>query len=82
MSNNLNKKLNNTDKSRNKNKRLSKIHNVYKDMKFWDWMCLEDENNDLIFLPVINTDNLKMYEFVVSNTMNIPTKTGKNYGKK
>lgn len=82
MSNNLNKKLKNTDKSTNKNKRLNKIHNTYKDMKFWDWMYLEDENNDLIFSAVINTDNLKMYEFVVSNTMNIPTKTGKNYGKK
>lgn len=78
----FNKKLKYTDKSRNKNKRLNKIHSTNKDMRFWDWMYLEDENNSLIFSAVIDSDNLKMYECVVSNTMNIPTKTGKNYGKK
>jgi hypothetical protein len=80
--NKLNKKIRQTDKSRNKNKRFNKIHSTNKDMRFWDWMYFEDENNEMIFTAVINTDNLKMYEFIVSNTMNIPTKTGKNYGKK
>jgi hypothetical protein len=80
--NKLNKKIRQTDKSRNKNKRFNKIHSTNKDMRFWDWMYVEDENNEMIFAAVINTDNLKMYEFIVSNTMNIPTKTGKNYGKK
>jgi hypothetical protein len=80
--NKLNKKIRQADKSRNKNKRFNKIHSTNKDMRFWDWMYFEDENNEMIFTAVINTDNLKMYEFVISNTMNIPTKTGKNYGKK
>ncbi len=80
--NKLNKKIKQTDKSRNKNKRFNKIHSTNKDMRFWDWMYLEDENNDLVFTAVINTDDLKMYEFIVCNMMNIPTKTGKNYGKK
>lgn len=82
MSNELNKKLKYTDKSRNANKRLSRLHSTYKDMRFWDWMYFEDENNKLFFSAVIDSDNLKMYECVVSNAMNIPTKTGKNYGKK
>lgn len=80
--NNFNKKLKYINKSRNINNRLSRAHSTYKDMRFWDWMYLEDENNRLIFSAVIDSDNLKMYEHVVSNTMNIPTKTGKNYGKK
>lgn len=80
--NKLNKKIKYTDKSRNKNMRLNKIHSINKDVRFWDWMYLEDENNEMVFSAVINSDNLKMYELVVSNSMNIPTKTGKNYGKK
>lgn len=80
--NELNKKLKYIDKSRNKNARLNRIHNINKDMRFWDWMYLEDENNELIFSAVLDSDNLKMYELVVSNSMNILTKTGKSYGKK
>ena len=82
MSSELNKKLKYAHKSRNKNKRLSKLHSTYKDMRFWDWMHFEDENNNLIFFAELDSDNLKMYECVVTNIMNIPTKTGKNYGKK
>lgn len=80
--NELNKKLKYLNKSRNKNPKLNRIHNINKDMRFWDWMYLEDENNELIFSAVLHSDNLKMYEAVTSNSMNIPTKTGKNYGKK
>jgi hypothetical protein len=80
--NELNKKLKYLNKSRNKNPKLNRIHNINKDMRFWDWMYLEDENNELIFSAVLHSDNLKMYEAVISNSMNIPTKTGKNYGKK
>lgn len=80
--NELNKKIKYADKSRNKNMRLNKIHSINKDMRFWHWMYLEDENHEMVFSAVINSDNLKMYELVVSNSMNIPTKTGKNYGKK
>lgn len=80
--NELNKKLKYLNKSRNKNPKLNRIHNINKDMKFWNWMYLEDENNELIFSAVLHSDNLKMYEAVISNSMNIPTKTGKNYGKK
>lgn len=80
--NKLNKKIKRMDKYRNKNERLNRIHSINKDMRFWDWMYLEDENNEMIFSAVLDSDNLKMYELVVSNSMNVPTRTGKNYGKK
>ena len=50
----LNKKIKYTDKSRNKNMRLNKIHSIKKDMRFWDWMYLEDENDEMVFSAVIN----------------------------
>ena len=46
--NELNKKLKYLNKSRNKNPKLNRIHNINKDMRFWDWMYLEDENNETV----------------------------------
>lgn len=79
----LNKKINKIDKARRLNNSFPRLHSVYKDLKYWEWMYLEDENNRLVWTAVLNSDSALFYHYDVSKTLNIPFKQGGNrHGKK
>ena len=78
----LNKKLNNLYSHSYSLSGLRKIHSTNKDMRYWEWMYLEIDDGKIELSAVFNSGHYNMYACAVSNTMNIPTTTGKNYGKK
>ena len=78
----LNKKINKVCNHNLVNKSFFKIHSIYKDLRYWEWLYLEIENNKLELHGVLSMENTIMYDSSVSNTINIPSRTGKNYGKK
>ena len=79
----LNKKINKIDTNKDRNKKFHRAHSSYKDLKYWDWVYLEDENDRLIWTAVIQATDYCFYEYETCNIMNIPLKQGgKRYGKK
>lgn len=81
--NKLNKKINKIDSARRLNNTFGKAHSVYKDLKYWEWMYLEDENEKLTWTAVLDSDSARSYHYDVSKTLNIPFKQGgKSHGKK
>ena len=81
--NKLNKKIYKIDKVKKKNKKLEKLHNTNKDLKYWDWMFIEDEDDSIFWTAVLNITDYRFYEYDISNIMRVPLKQGgKSRGKK
>lgn len=80
----LNKKIkkSNTEK-RFVNQRFHNAHKTYVDLKYYDWIELEDENGNLMLQAVMKGNDSDYYIYETCNIMNIPFKQGgKRNGKK
>lgn len=79
----LNKKIKKINKEKRfVNQRFFYVHDIHKDLKYHDWIELEDENGDLVLQAVTRGNNTDYYVYGTCNIMNIPFKQrGKRNGK-
>jgi len=79
----LNKRIFRIDKAMRVNNSFSRIHSIYKDLRYWEWMYLEDEKNNMVWTAVLDSKTTVFYHYDVSKTLNIPLKQGRTrHGKK